>query len=47
MKIRVLLALAGLAVGFALPIFAQEQKAVDPKARQEIEAIEEIGRAHV
>ena len=40
MKMRLALALVGLAVGFALPIFAQEQKTVDPKARQEIEAIE-------
>ena len=40
MKNRLLLTLAGLAIGFTLPIFAQEQKAVDPKARQEVEAIE-------
>ena len=40
MKRYLLLTLAGLAIGFALPIFAQEQKTVDPKARQEIEAIE-------
>jgi len=40
MKMRLALASVGLAVGFALPIFAQEQKTVDPKARQEIEAIE-------
>ncbi len=38
MKIRLLLALAGLAISFALPTSAQEQSAVDPKARQEIEA---------
>ena len=40
MKIHVLLTLAGLAIGFVLPTVAQEQKVVDPKARQEIEAIE-------
>jgi ketosteroid isomerase-like protein len=37
MKIR-LLALVGLAISFALPIFAQEQSAVDPEVRQQIEA---------
>ena len=40
MKIRLLLTLVGLAIGFALPTVAQEQKTVDPKLRQEIEAIE-------
>src|SRR6516164_3035647 len=40
MKIHVLLTLSGLAIGFVLPTVAQEQKVVDPKARQEIEAIE-------
>ena len=40
MKIRLLLTLAGLTMGFALPAFAQEQKTVDPKMRQEVEAIE-------
>ena len=41
MKIRyLLLTLAGLAIGFVLPTIAQEQKTVDPKLRQEIEAIE-------
>jgi hypothetical protein len=40
MKIRLLLGLAGLALGFALPTVAQEQKTVDPKVRQEIEAVE-------
>jgi hypothetical protein len=28
-----------LAISFALPTFAQEQKAVDPEVRQQIEAI--------
>jgi ketosteroid isomerase-like protein len=40
MRIRLLLTLAGLAIGFALPISAQEQKTVDPKVRQEIEAVQ-------
>jgi len=40
MKTRLLLAIAGLAMGFALSAFAQEQKSVDPKVRQQIEAIE-------
>ncbi len=39
MKIRLLLTLAGLAFGFALPTFAQEQNAVDPQVRQQIEAV--------
>ena len=39
MKTRLLLAIAGLAMGFALSAFAQEQKAVDPEVRQKIEAV--------
>ena len=39
MRIRLLLTLAGLAIGFAVPTFAQDQNAVDPKTRQEIEAV--------
>ena len=39
MKTRLLLTLAGLAFGFALPAFAQEQNTVDPQVRQEIEAV--------
>jgi uncharacterized protein (TIGR02246 family) len=39
MKIRLLCALIGLAIGFALPAFAQEQNAVDPEVRQQIEAV--------
>ena len=31
-------ALLGLAIGFALPTFAQEQNTVDPEVRQQIEA---------
>jgi len=40
MKIRLILSLAGLASGFALPAFAQEKGTVDPQVRQEIEALE-------
>jgi ketosteroid isomerase-like protein len=39
MKTLVLLALAGLAIGFPAPTLAQEQKAVDPEVRQQIEAL--------
>jgi hypothetical protein len=37
MKTRLLGALVGLALGFALPVFAQEQNTVDPEVRQQIE----------
>ena len=36
MKIRLLLAVAGLAIGFALPTFAQQPTAPDPKLREQI-----------
>jgi uncharacterized protein (TIGR02246 family) len=39
MKTRSVIALVGLAIGFAVPTFAQDQNAVDPKTRQEIEAV--------
>ena len=39
MKIRLLLALAGLAFSFVFPILAQEQRTVDPQDRQQIEAV--------
>ena len=39
MKIRLVVALVGFAIGFAFPTFAQEQNAVDPKTRQEIDAV--------
>ncbi len=39
MKIRSVLALVGLAIGFAVPTFAQEQNTVDPEVRQQIEAV--------
>jgi hypothetical protein len=38
MKMR-LVALVGLAISFALPTSAQEQSAVGPKTRQEIDAV--------
>jgi uncharacterized protein (TIGR02246 family) len=39
MKIRSLLALAGLAMGFALPAFAQQQDTVDPKIAEQVRAL--------
>ena len=35
---RLLVTLAGLAIGFAGPALAQEQDTVDPEVRQQIEA---------
>ena len=39
MKLGLLSVLAGLAIGFAVPSIAQEQNAVDPEVRQQIEAL--------
>jgi ketosteroid isomerase-like protein len=39
MKVRLLLAIAGLAIGFTVPASAQEQNTVDPEVRQQIEAV--------
>jgi ketosteroid isomerase-like protein len=39
MKMRVLLTLVGLAVGFAVPALTQEKGTVDPQLRQHIEAL--------
>jgi ketosteroid isomerase-like protein len=39
MKIRTVVALVGSAIGFALPIFAQQQDTVAPEVRQQIEAV--------
>jgi uncharacterized protein (TIGR02246 family) len=39
MKMRLVVALVGLAIGFAVPTFAQEKDAVDPEVRQQIEAV--------
>ena len=38
MKTLSVLAIAGLAIGFASPAFAQEKDTVDPEVRQQIEA---------
>jgi uncharacterized protein (TIGR02246 family) len=39
MKMRLLLTLAGFAIGFVMPALAQEQNTVDPEVRQQIEAV--------
>jgi hypothetical protein len=39
MKIRLLLALAGLAIGFAVPTFAQQKDTPDPKIAQQIRVL--------
>jgi nuclear transport factor 2 (NTF2) superfamily protein len=39
MKIHSVIVLAGLAISFALPTFAQQQDTVDPQIRQQLEAI--------
>jgi hypothetical protein len=39
MKMRLLLTLAGLVVGFPAPVLAQEKDTVDPEVRQQIEAL--------
>jgi uncharacterized protein (TIGR02246 family) len=39
MKIRLLLALVGLAISLALPIFAQQANPPDPQLRQRLEAV--------
>ena len=39
MRSRLTLILAGLAIGFASPAFAQEKDTVDPEVRQQIEAV--------
>jgi hypothetical protein len=38
MKTRLLFMFAASAIGFAVPILAQEQNTVDPEVRQQIEA---------
>jgi ketosteroid isomerase-like protein len=40
MKIRLVVALVGLAIGFAVPVLAQENDTVDPQTRQEIEPLD-------
>jgi hypothetical protein len=44
MKIRLLLALVGLALGFALPAFAQQTNAPDPQLHRQILPLSVIGR---
>ena len=39
MNTRLLLALAGFAIGFVVPVLAQEQNTVDPEVRRQIEAV--------
>jgi len=39
MKIRALITLTGLAISFAMPIFAQQTNAPDPQLRQQIVAL--------
>ena len=39
MRIRLIPTLAGLAVGIAVPVLAQEKDTVDPQVRQQIEAV--------
>ncbi len=35
---RLIVSLVGLAIGFTVPVLAQEQNTVDPEVRQQIEA---------
>ena len=39
MKIRLVVALAGLAMSFALPAFAQQKNTLDPKIEQQIRVL--------
>ncbi len=39
MKMPLLITIAGLAIGFAVPALAQEKDSVDPEVRQQIEAV--------
>jgi ketosteroid isomerase-like protein len=39
MRLRLLPAIAGLGFGLILPVLAQDQNAVDPEVRQQIEAL--------
>jgi ketosteroid isomerase-like protein len=46
MKMRLLLTLAGLAISFAVPTFAQQKDTVDPEVHQQIEAVDmKLGEA--
>jgi hypothetical protein len=46
MKMNLILALAGLAIGFAVSTLAQEKDAVDPQTRQQLEAIDKYLTRH-
>jgi ketosteroid isomerase-like protein len=39
MKMRLVVALAGLAISFALPAFAEQKVAADPQIRQQLDAL--------
>jgi hypothetical protein len=39
MKVRLLLAITGLAIGFAVPAIAPRAHPVDPEVRQQIKAV--------
>ena len=39
MKMPLVVSLAGLAMGFALPTFAQQTNTPDPELRQQLEAV--------
>jgi ketosteroid isomerase-like protein len=39
MKMRLLVTFTALAIGFAVPVLAQEKNTVDPEVRQQIEAV--------
>jgi hypothetical protein len=39
MKMHLVVALVGLAIGFPVPAYAQEKDAIDPEVRQQIEAL--------
>jgi hypothetical protein len=40
MKMRLIVALAGLAISFAVPTIAQQKNTIDPKIAQQIRALE-------
>jgi hypothetical protein len=40
MKVRSVVALVGLAIGFVVPVLAQEKGTVAPEVRQQLEAID-------
>ena len=40
MKIRLVVALVGMAISFVVSVFAQENDTVSPQSRQELEAVD-------